>query len=155
MRIFLATVWRCLGRDLGDIAFVLGGAKLADGTPVDMAMGENWLAGTVACRADTGSDVIAGQASDVRSARQEADMAKATRFHQTGGLEVLPWGPRPWRGARPPNEIARLPEAEGPDGPLRPVLGGGRRHRSRHLRAERLALFTRPTLNNYAGNATT
>ncbi len=52
MRIFLAMVWRRLGRDPEDIAFVLGAAKLADGTPVDMAMWEDWLAATVACRAD-------------------------------------------------------------------------------------------------------
>ena len=53
MRIFLAMVWRRLGRDPEDIAFVLGGAKWADETPVDAAMWEDWLAATVACRADT------------------------------------------------------------------------------------------------------
>jgi hypothetical protein len=52
MRIFLATVWRRHGRDPEDIAFVLGGAKWTDGTPVDVAMWEDWLAATVACRAD-------------------------------------------------------------------------------------------------------
>jgi hypothetical protein len=52
MRIFLAMVWRRLGRDPQEIAFVLGGARLADGTPVDMAMWEDWLAATVACRTD-------------------------------------------------------------------------------------------------------
>jgi hypothetical protein len=52
MRIFLATVWRRHGRDPEDIAFVLGGAKWADGAPVDAAMWEDWLAATVACRAD-------------------------------------------------------------------------------------------------------
>jgi hypothetical protein len=53
MRIFLAMVWRRLGWDPEDIAFVLGGAKLVDGTPVDPALWEDWLAATVACRADT------------------------------------------------------------------------------------------------------
>jgi hypothetical protein len=52
MRIFLATVWRRHGRDPEDIAFVLGGAKLADGTPVDTAMWEDWFAAILACRAD-------------------------------------------------------------------------------------------------------
>lgn len=53
MRISPAMVWRRLARDPEDIAFVLGGAKLADGTPVDTAMSEDWLAATAACRADT------------------------------------------------------------------------------------------------------
>jgi hypothetical protein len=39
MRIFLATVWRRHGRDPEDIAFVLGGAKWADGAPVDARCG--------------------------------------------------------------------------------------------------------------------
>jgi hypothetical protein len=52
MRLFLAMVWRRLGREPQDIAFVLGGARLADGTPVDTAMWEDWLAATVACRAN-------------------------------------------------------------------------------------------------------
>jgi hypothetical protein len=52
MRIFLEMVWRRLGRDPQDIAFVLGGARLADGTPVDTAMWEDWLAATAASRPD-------------------------------------------------------------------------------------------------------
>jgi hypothetical protein len=50
MRIFLALVWQRLEREPEDIAFVLGGAKVADGTPADTAMWEDWLA-AIACRA--------------------------------------------------------------------------------------------------------
>jgi hypothetical protein len=52
VRIFLATVWRRHGRDPEDIAIVLGGAKWADGTPVDTAMWQDWLAAVLACRTD-------------------------------------------------------------------------------------------------------
>lgn len=51
MRNFLALVWRRLGREPEDIALVLGGAKVADGTPIDTAMWEDWLAAIATSRA--------------------------------------------------------------------------------------------------------
>jgi hypothetical protein len=52
LRVFLATVWRRHGKDPEDIAFVLGGARWADGTPVDAAIWEDWLAAILACRTE-------------------------------------------------------------------------------------------------------
>jgi hypothetical protein len=43
MRIFLMTVWCRNGKPLEDIAFVLGGSRWADGTPVDPELWEDWL----------------------------------------------------------------------------------------------------------------
>jgi hypothetical protein len=44
MRVFLETVWRRHGKATEEIAFVLGGSKWADGSPVDPTMWEDWLA---------------------------------------------------------------------------------------------------------------
>jgi hypothetical protein len=44
MRIFLEAVWRRHGQTGDEIDFILGGLKWADGTPVDPAMWEDWLA---------------------------------------------------------------------------------------------------------------
>lgn len=44
MRIFLETVWQRHGRPADEIAFIMGGLKWADGSPVDLAMWEDWLA---------------------------------------------------------------------------------------------------------------
>jgi hypothetical protein len=44
MRIFLETVWRRLDKPQGEIAFLLAGLKWADGSPVDPAMWQDWLA---------------------------------------------------------------------------------------------------------------
>jgi len=44
VRVFLETVWRRHGRPVEEIAFVLGGLKWADGTPVDPTMWQDWLA---------------------------------------------------------------------------------------------------------------
>ena len=38
MRIFLATVWRRQGETSEDMALIVGGARLADGAPVDPAI---------------------------------------------------------------------------------------------------------------------
>ena len=43
MRVFLATVWRRHGGAPEDIAFVLGGAKWADGSPTDPEIWHDWL----------------------------------------------------------------------------------------------------------------
>lgn len=44
MRIFLETIWRRLDRPQEEIAFLLAGLKWADGSPVDPAMWQDWLA---------------------------------------------------------------------------------------------------------------
>jgi len=44
VRVFLETVWRRHGRPVEEIAFVLGGLKWADGSPVDPTMWQDWLA---------------------------------------------------------------------------------------------------------------
>ena len=44
MRIFLEIVWRRQGKTDEQIELLLGALKWADGTPVDPAMWEDWLA---------------------------------------------------------------------------------------------------------------
>jgi hypothetical protein len=44
MRIFVETVWRRMDKPQEEVAFLLAGLKWADGTPVDPAMWQNWLA---------------------------------------------------------------------------------------------------------------
>ena len=44
VRVFLETVWRRHGKPIEEIAFVLGGLKWADGSPVDPTMWQDWLA---------------------------------------------------------------------------------------------------------------
>lgn len=44
MRIFVEIVWRRMDRPQEQVAFLLAGLKWADGSPVDPAMWENWLA---------------------------------------------------------------------------------------------------------------
>jgi hypothetical protein len=44
MRLFLETVWRRLDKPQEEIAFLLAGLKWADGSPVDPAMWQDWLA---------------------------------------------------------------------------------------------------------------
>jgi hypothetical protein len=54
MRIFLETVSRRLGKTDEEIDFIVGGLKWADGSPVDPAMWQDWLAAvqiTCSCRA--------------------------------------------------------------------------------------------------------
>ena len=43
MRIFLEAVWQRQGKNAEDIAFLLGGTKWADGSPVDPTIWEDWL----------------------------------------------------------------------------------------------------------------
>ena len=58
VRVFLETVWRRHGRPVEEIAFVLGGLKWADGSPVDPTMWQDWLA-AVQVAASAGSCEIA------------------------------------------------------------------------------------------------
>jgi hypothetical protein len=44
MRTFLETVWRRLDKPQEEIAFLLGGLKWADGSPVDSTLWQDWLA---------------------------------------------------------------------------------------------------------------
>ena len=44
MRIFLETVLLRLGKTEQEIDFIVGGLKWADGSPVDSAMWQDWLA---------------------------------------------------------------------------------------------------------------
>jgi hypothetical protein len=44
MHVFLETVWRRHDKPVEEIAFVLAGLKWADGSPVDPAMWQDWLA---------------------------------------------------------------------------------------------------------------
>ena len=43
MCIFLEAVWQRHGENAEDIAFLLGGTKWADGSPVDPTLWEDWL----------------------------------------------------------------------------------------------------------------
>jgi hypothetical protein len=43
MRIFLEAVWQRHGENAEDIAFLLGGSKWADGSPIDPTIWEDWL----------------------------------------------------------------------------------------------------------------
>jgi hypothetical protein len=51
MRIFLATVWRRQGKTSEDMALIVGGARLADGAPVDPAIWHDWLVAVHDCKA--------------------------------------------------------------------------------------------------------
>ena len=53
MRIFLETVWRRLDKPQEEIAFLLAGLKWADGSPVDPAMWQDWLAATQRVKGET------------------------------------------------------------------------------------------------------
>jgi hypothetical protein len=50
MRIFLATVWQRQGKASEDIALILGGARWADGSPVDPEIWQDWLVAVQACK---------------------------------------------------------------------------------------------------------
>jgi hypothetical protein len=43
MCIFLEAVWQRQGENAEDIAFLLGGTKWADGSPIDPTIWEDWL----------------------------------------------------------------------------------------------------------------
>jgi hypothetical protein len=58
VRVFLETVWRRHGKPVEEMAFVLGGLKWADGSPVDPAMWQDWLA-AVQIAASAGCSEIA------------------------------------------------------------------------------------------------
>jgi hypothetical protein len=53
MRIFLETVWRRLDKPQEEIAFLLAGLKWADGSPVDPAMWQDWLAAAQSVKEET------------------------------------------------------------------------------------------------------
>ncbi|HEY2528839.1 MAG TPA: hypothetical protein VGJ20_12970 [Xanthobacteraceae bacterium] len=53
MQIFLATVWQRQGRAIADIASILGGARWADGSPVDPAIWQDWLTAVQICKPAT------------------------------------------------------------------------------------------------------
>jgi hypothetical protein len=53
MRIFLDSVWRRLDRPQEEIAFLLAGLGWADGTPVDPAMWQDWLAAAQSVKEET------------------------------------------------------------------------------------------------------
>ncbi|MBR1168981.1 hypothetical protein ACNJYD_23425 [Bradyrhizobium sp. DASA03005] len=44
MRIFVETVWRRMDKPQEEIALLLAGLKWVDGSPVDPAMWQDWLA---------------------------------------------------------------------------------------------------------------
>ena len=55
MRIFLETVSLRLGKTDEEIDFIVGGLKWADGSPVDPAMWQDWLAAVqITCSCRTG-----------------------------------------------------------------------------------------------------
>ena len=55
MRIFLETVLLRLGKTDEEIDFIVGGLKWADGSPVDPAMWQDWLAAVqITCSCRTG-----------------------------------------------------------------------------------------------------
>jgi hypothetical protein len=53
MRIFLETVWRRLDKPQGEIAFLLARLKWVDGSPVDPAMWQDWLAAARSVKEET------------------------------------------------------------------------------------------------------
>lgn len=53
MRIFVETVWRRLDKPQEEIAFLLAGSKWADGSPVDPAMWQDWLAAAQSVKEET------------------------------------------------------------------------------------------------------
>ncbi|MDR3486202.1 MAG: hypothetical protein P4M05_15000 [Bradyrhizobium sp.] len=55
MRIFLETVLLRIGKTDEEIDFIVGGLKWADGSPVDPAMWQDWLAAVqITCSCRTG-----------------------------------------------------------------------------------------------------
>jgi hypothetical protein len=50
MRIFMESVWRRMDKPQEEVAFLLAGLKWADGSPVDPAMWQNWLAAAQSVR---------------------------------------------------------------------------------------------------------
>ena len=58
MRIFLATVWQRQGRATADIASILGGARWADGSPVDLAIWQDWLMAVRICKPATRGSML-------------------------------------------------------------------------------------------------
>jgi hypothetical protein len=50
VRIFLEAVWQRQGKNVAEIAFVLGATQWEDGTPVDPAIWEDWLMAVHICR---------------------------------------------------------------------------------------------------------
>ena len=53
LHLFLETTWRQHGLPADAIAFILGGAHFADGTPVDPAMWQDWITAVQAARRAT------------------------------------------------------------------------------------------------------
>jgi hypothetical protein len=53
MRLFVAIVWRRLGKPKEEIAFLLAGLKWVDGSPVDPAMWQDWLAAAQSLKEET------------------------------------------------------------------------------------------------------
>ncbi|SED18058.1 hypothetical protein [Bradyrhizobium erythrophlei] len=53
MLIFLETVWRRLDKPQEQIAFLLAGLRWVDGTPVDPAMWQDWLAAAQSVKEET------------------------------------------------------------------------------------------------------
>ncbi|MCS3928808.1 hypothetical protein M2175_003839 [Bradyrhizobium elkanii] len=53
MLIFLETVWRRLDKPQEEIAFLLAGLRWVDGTPVDPAMWQDWLAAAQSVKEET------------------------------------------------------------------------------------------------------
>jgi hypothetical protein len=49
LRVFLELCWRGEGRPVDEIAFILGGSKWADGSPVDPTLWEDWLVAIGKC----------------------------------------------------------------------------------------------------------
>jgi hypothetical protein len=49
MRVCLETIWERQGRAPEDIAFVVGGSRWADGSPVDPTIWQDWLTAVRIC----------------------------------------------------------------------------------------------------------
>jgi hypothetical protein len=50
VRVFLELCWQRQDRPVEEIAFILGGTKWADGSPVDPTLWEDWLVAVGKCR---------------------------------------------------------------------------------------------------------
>jgi hypothetical protein len=50
MRVFLERVWQRQGRPWDEIAFLIGGSRWVDGSPVDVTIWEDWLRAVRICR---------------------------------------------------------------------------------------------------------
>jgi hypothetical protein len=60
MRLFLEAIWQREGRPSDEIAFLIGGSRWVDGSPIDVTMWEDWLRAVRIC---SSAEKSAGEAT--------------------------------------------------------------------------------------------